>query len=59
MLRMSPAAVEAEMLGMVGKILRQQVIRDLVTQIYHRTLTITGEDILMDNGEQLKSNFIW
>ena len=33
----------AEMLGMVGKILRQQVIRDLVTQIYHRTLTITGE----------------
>ena len=33
----------AEMLGMVGKILRQQVIRDLAEATYHKPLIITSE----------------
>ena len=33
----------AEMLGMVGKILRQPVMADIVTAYYHKPLTITSE----------------
>ncbi len=31
------------MMGMVGKILRKQVIKDLVTQAYHKPLALVGE----------------
>ena len=33
----------AEMLGMVGKILRQQVMNDLVSRYYHKPLVLLGE----------------
>jgi hypothetical protein len=33
----------AEMMGMVGKILRKQIIGDLVSRYYHKPLIITGE----------------
>ena len=33
----------AEMMGMVGKILRKQIMEDIVSQYYHRPLMITGE----------------
>ena len=35
----------AEMLGMVAKILRQQVIQDLVLRYYHKALVITSESM--------------
>lgn len=51
------AAVKAETL--LGKWAQPEEVAELA---YYLTLTnrsITGEDILMDNGEMLKSNFIW
>ncbi len=33
----------AEMMGMVGKILRKQIMEDIVSRYYHRPLMITGE----------------
>lgn len=50
-------AVKAETL--LGKWAQPEEVAELA---YYLTLTnrsITGEDILMDNGEMLKSNFIW
>ena len=35
----------AEMLGMVSKILKQEVMRDLVAGYYHKPLVITGESM--------------
>ena len=43
----------AEMLGMVSKILRQQVIQDIVSQYYGKPLVITGE-----SGSHLSTN-LW
>ena len=56
----SPAlygAVKAETL--LHKWATAEEVADLVYYLTAINRSITGEDILMDNGEQLKSNFIW
>jgi NAD(P)-dependent dehydrogenase (short-subunit alcohol dehydrogenase family) len=56
----SPAlygTVKAETL--LGKWAEPEEVADLVYYLSAVNRSITGEDILMDNGEQLKSNFIW
>jgi NAD(P)-dependent dehydrogenase (short-subunit alcohol dehydrogenase family) len=51
------AAVKAETL--LGKWAEQEEIADLAWYLTVVNRSITGEDILIDNGEMLKSNFIW
>lgn len=56
----SPAlydAVKAETL--LGKWAAPEEVADLVYYLTAVNRSITGEDVLMDNGEMLKSNFIW
>lgn len=50
-------AVKAETL--LGKWAAPEEVADLIYYMTVVNRSITGEDILMDNGEQLKSNFIW
>ena len=51
------AAVLAETL--LGKWAEADEIADLVWYLTAINRSMTGEDILVDNGEMLKSNFIW
>ena len=51
------AAVLAETL--LGKWAEPEEVADLAYYLTAVNRSITGEDILMDNGEMLKSNFIW
>ncbi len=51
------AAVLAETL--LGKWAQPEEIADLAYYLTVVNRSITGEDILIDNGEMLKSNFIW
>ena len=51
------AAVKAETL--LGKWAEPEEVADLAWYLTAVNRSVTGEDILMDNGEQLKSNFIW
>ena len=51
------AQVLAETL--LGKWAEADEVADLAWYLTMRNRSITGEDILMDNGEMLKSNFIW
>ena len=51
------AAVRAETL--LGKWAEPEEIADLIFYLTTVNRSITGEDILIDNGEMLKSNFIW
>ena len=51
------AAVKAETL--LGKWCEPEEIADLAWYLTAVNRSITGEDILIDNGEMLKSNFIW
>ena len=51
------AAVRAETL--LGKWAEPEEIADLAWFLTVVNRSITGEDILIDNGEMLKSNFIW
>ncbi len=51
------AAVKAETL--LGKWAGPEEIADLAYFLTVINRSITGEDILIDNGEMLKSNFIW
>ena len=51
------AAVKAETL--LGKWAEPEEIADLAWYLTAVNRSITGEDILIDNGEMLKSNFIW
>ena len=51
------AAVKAETL--LGKWATAEEVADLVYYLTVLNRSITGEDVLMDNGEQLKSHFIW
>ncbi|MDO4798012.1 MAG: SDR family oxidoreductase [Coriobacteriales bacterium] len=51
------AAVRAETL--LGKWAHPSEIADLAYYLTVVNRSITGEDILVDNGEMLKSNFIW
>ena len=51
------AAVLAETL--LGKWAWPEEIADLAYYLTVVNRSITGEDILIDNGEMLKSNFIW
>ena len=51
------AAVKAETL--LGKWAEPDEIADLAYFLTVQNRSITGEDILIDNGEMLKSNFIW
>ncbi len=50
-------AVKAETL--LGKWAEPEEIADLAWYLTVTNRSITGEDILIDNGEMLKSNFIW
>ncbi len=50
-------AVKAETL--LGKWATAEEVADLVYYLTAINRSITGEDVLMDNGEMLKSNFIW
>lgn len=50
-------AVKAETL--LGKWATAEEVADLAYYLTAVNRSITGEDVLMDNGEQLKSNFIW
>lgn len=50
-------AVKAETL--LGKWAEPEEIADLAYYLTVVNRSITGEDILIDNGEMLKSNFIW
>ena len=50
-------AVKAETL--LGKWAEPEEVADLVYYLTAINRSITGEDVLMDNGEQLRSNFIW
>ena len=50
-------AVKAETL--LGKWAGSEEIADLAWYLTMINRSITGEDILIDNGEMLKSNFIW
>ena len=51
------SAVLAETL--LGKWAEAEEVADLAWYLTMVNRSITGEDILMDNGEMLKSNFIW
>ena len=51
------AAVKAETL--LGKWCEPEEIADLAWYLTAVNRSITGEDILIDNGEMLKSHFIW
>ena len=51
------AAVKTETL--LGKWAAPEEVADLAWYLTAVNRSVTGEDILMDNGEQLKSNFIW
>ena len=51
------AAVKAETL--LGKWAEPAEIADLAYFLTVSNRSMTGEDLLVDNGEQLKSNFIW
>ena len=51
------AAVKAETL--LGKWAQPEEIAELAYFLTVTNRSITGEDILIDNGEMLKSNFIW
>ncbi len=51
------SAVKNETL--LGKWAEPQEIADLAWYLTAVNKSITGEDILIDNGEMLKSNFIW
>ena len=51
------AAVLAETL--LGKWAMPEEVAELAYYLTVVNRSITGEDILMDNGEMLKSNFIW
>ena len=51
------AAVRAETL--LGKWAEPEEIADLAWYLTMVNRSITGEDLLIDNGEMLKSNFIW
>jgi len=51
------AAVKAETL--LGKWCDAEEIADLAWYLTVVNRSITGEDLLIDNGEMLKSNFIW
>jgi NAD(P)-dependent dehydrogenase (short-subunit alcohol dehydrogenase family) len=51
------AQVLAETL--LGKWAEADEVADLAWYLTMRNRSITGEDILMDNGEMLKSNFVW
>lgn len=51
------AAVKGETL--LGKWAEPEEVADLAWYLTAVNRSITGEDILMDNGEMLKSNFIW
>lgn len=51
------AAVRAETL--LGKWAESEEIADLAWYLTVVNRSITGEDILIDNGEMLRSNFIW
>ena len=51
------AAVKAETL--LGKWAEADEIADLAWYLTAVNRSITGEDILIDNGEMLRSNFIW
>ncbi|MBQ9045065.1 MAG: SDR family oxidoreductase [Oscillospiraceae bacterium] len=51
------AAVKAETL--LGKWAEPEEIAELAYFLTVTNKSITGEDILIDNGEMLKSNFIW
>ena len=44
---------------LLGKWAEAHEIADLAWYLTMVNRSITGEDILMDNGEMLKSNFIW
>ena len=50
-------AVKAETL--LGKWAEAEEVADLAYYLTVVNRSITGEDILIDNGEMLKSNFIW
>ena len=45
--------------SLLGKWAEPEEVADLVYFLSVVNKSITGEDILMDNGEMLKSNFIW
>ena len=51
------AAVKAETL--LGKWAEPEEVAELAYYLTVINRSITGEDILMDNGEMLKANFIW
>lgn len=51
------AAVKAETL--LGKWAQPEEVADLAYFLTVTNRSITGEDILIDNGEMLRSNFIW
>ena len=51
------AAVKAETL--LGKWAKPSEIADLAYFLTVTNKSMTGEDLLIDNGEMLKSNFIW
>jgi len=51
------SAVKAETL--LGKWAAPEEVADLAYYLTVQNRSITGEDILMDNGEMLRSNFIW
>ena len=51
------AAVKAETL--LGKWAEPEEIAELAYFLTVTNRSITGEDILIDNGEMLRSNFIW
>lgn len=51
------AAVKAETL--LGKWAEPEEVAELAFFLTHVNRSITGEDILIDNGEMLRSNFIW
>lgn len=56
----SPALYEAvKRETLLGKWATAEEVADLVFFLTVLNRSITGEDILLDNGEQLKSNFIW
>ena len=45
--------------ALLGKWAEPEEIADLVYFLTVANRSMTGEDLLVDNGEQLKSNFIW
>lgn len=45
--------------ALLGKWAEAEEVADLVYFLTVANRSITGEDILIDNGEMLKSNFIW